>query len=116
MTEEDMTPVPAQNAYLAIKTIAISHLGLSEETDNELRSILAIARGFLPEKCGFIFVHPTHSMFLWFKGTVPQHLPMWQHGILKSPPDVSYFWYDGNQIQLVDKPTFFQLVGHLEDS
>ena len=115
MTGEDTTPIRAQNAYDAIKAVAADQLGLFEETDNEIRSILTLARTFSPEKCGFIIVHNTHTMFLWHKDTVPEHLPMWQHGILKSPPDVSYFWYDGTYIQSVDKPSFFQHMSTLQE-
>ena len=117
MTEPKNKAVHAQTAYEAIKMVAIDQLGLSDTTVPELRAVLVIAREYNPRPCGFIIVHTTNppTLFLWYKESVPQHLPLWQHGVLKSPPDVSYFWYDGTAIQSVEKSTFFQLIGHLRN-
>ena len=117
MTESKNKAVPAQTAYEAIKIVASDQLGLSEQTVPELRAVLVIACERNSRPCGFIIVHTTNppTLFLWYKEAVPQHLPIWQHGVLKSSPAVSYFWYDGTAIQLVDKSTFFQLLGDLQN-
>ncbi len=117
MTESNNKAIHAQTAYEAIKMVAIDQLGLSEQTVPELRAVLVIARDRNPRPCGFIIVHTTNppTLFLWYKEAMPQHLPIWQHGVLKSPPAVSYFWYDGTSIQSVEKSTFFQLLGHLRN-
>jgi hypothetical protein len=118
MTESNNEASHTQTAYEAIKTVAIDQLGLSEKTVPDLRAVLTIAREINPTSCGFIVVHATNPpiLFLWYKETIPQHLPIWQHGVLKSPPDVSYYWYDGTSIQSVDKSTFFEHIGKLRNS
>ena len=118
MTESNNKVSNTQTAYEAIKTVAIDQLGLSEKTVPELRAVLTIARERNPTPCGFIVVHATNppTLFLWYKGTIPQHLPIWQHGVLKSSPDVSYFWYDGTSIQSIDKLMFFEHMSNLQNS